>query len=55
MCLSKRHSIQTCRLNGKDPFHYLTTIRRLIEHVRDNPALWMPWNYQVTAAGVGPP
>jgi len=47
--------IQTCRLNGKDPFHYLTTIRRLIELVRDNPTLWMPWNYQATAADVAPP
>jgi transposase len=47
--------IQTCRLNGKDPFHYLTTIRRCIKRVRGTPALWMPWNYQATAAGVGPP
>lgn len=44
--------IQTCRLNGKNPFHYLTTIRRSIKEVRDNPALWMPWNYQATAAGI---
>jgi len=44
--------IQTCRLNGKDPFHYLTTIRRCLKQVRDNPALWMPWNYQATAAGI---
>ena len=47
--------IQTCRLNGKDPFHYLTTIRRFINQVRDNPALWMPWNYQATSAGIIPP
>lgn len=47
--------IQTCRLNGKDPFHYLTTIRRFIKQVRDNPALWMPWNYQATSAGIVPP
>jgi len=47
--------IQTCRLNGKDPFHYLTTIRRFINRVRDNPSLWMPWNYQATAAGIIPP
>jgi len=47
--------IQTCRLNGQDPFHYLTTIRRLMERVRDNPSLWMPWNYQATAAGIGLP
>lgn len=47
--------IQTCRLNGKDPFHYLTTIRRYIKYVCANPALWMPWNYQAAAAGAGPP
>lgn len=47
--------IQTCRLNGKDPFHYLTTIRRFIERVRDNPALWMPWNYEAAAASLVPP
>ena len=47
--------IQTCRLNGKDAFHYLTTLRRFIKHVRDNPALWMPWNYQATSAGIAPP
>jgi hypothetical protein len=44
--------IQTCRLNGKNPFHYLTTIRRFIKNARDNPALWMPWNYQTTVAGI---
>ena len=44
--------IQTCRLNGKDPFHYLTTIRRFIKRVRGNPALWMPWNYQATVAAI---
>lgn len=47
--------IQTCRLNGKNPFHYLTTIRRFIKQVAHNPPAWMPWNYQATAAGVGPP
>jgi len=44
--------IQTCRLNGNNPFHYLTTIRRYIKDVHDNPALWMPWNYQATAAAI---
>jgi transposase len=46
--------IQTCRLNRKDPFHYLTTIRQFINYVRDKPALWMPWNYQATVAGIIP-
>jgi len=47
--------IQTCRLNGKNHFHYLTTIRQFINQVRDNPALWMPWNYQATVTAIGPP
>lgn len=47
--------IQTCRLNGKNPFHYLTTIRKFISHARDNPAAWMPWNYQAAVAAIGPP
>lgn len=47
--------IQTCRLNGKNPFHYLTTIRRFIKQVAHNPSVWMPWNYQASAAGLAPP
>ena len=43
--------IQTCRLCGKDPFDYLTTLRRFAQRLRDNPSAWMPWNYQATAAG----
>jgi len=47
--------IQTCRLNGKNPFHYLTTIRKYINQIRSNPAAWMPWNYQATTADIGLP
>ena len=47
--------IQTCRLNGKNPFHYLTTIRKFINQIRGNPAAWMPWNYQAALAALGPP
>jgi hypothetical protein len=47
--------IQTCRLNGKNPFHYLTTIRKFINQIRGSPAAWMPWNYQATVAALGPP
>ena len=47
--------IQTCRLNGKNPFHYLSTIRKYINQIRDDPAAWMPWNYQATATAAGPP
>ena len=44
--------INTCRLARADPFHYLTTLRRYIRHVRDDPAAWLPWNYQTTVAAL---
>ena len=37
--------IQTCRLCGKDPFEYLTTLRRFAQQLREHPSAWMPWNY----------
>ena len=43
--------IQTCRLCGKDPFDYLSTLRRHVGKLPENPSAWMPWNYQATAAG----
>lgn len=43
--------IQTCRLCGKDPFDYLSTLRRHAGKLPENPSAWMPWNYQATAAG----
>jgi len=46
--------IQTCRFCGKDPFHYLTTVRRFAHMLRDNPSALMPWNYQETAAAPPP-
>lgn len=46
--------IQTCRLNGKDPFHYLTTVRRFVQKCRANPSAWMPWNYQAAATAAPP-
>lgn len=42
--------VHTCRLTRVNPFDYLSTLRRFIRHVRDDPAAWMPWNYQTTAA-----
>jgi transposase len=44
--------IQTCRLCGKDPFDYLSTLRRHAGKLPDNPSAWMPWNYQATAASL---
>lgn len=43
--------IHTCRLCGKDPFDYLTTVRRFVVQLTQNPSAWMPWNYQASAAG----
>ena len=42
--------IHTCRLARVNPFDYLATLRRYVHRLRDGPAAWMPWNYQVTAA-----
>jgi transposase len=42
--------IQTCRLCGKNPFEYLATVRQFSGQLRENPAAWMPWNYQATTA-----
>jgi hypothetical protein len=47
--------IQTCRLCGKDPFDYLTTVRRFAPTCRANPSAWMPWNYQASATTAEPP
>jgi transposase len=37
--------IHTCRLNGANPFDYLTTLQRHPAAVKANPAVWLPWNY----------
>ncbi len=44
--------IHTCRLARANPFDYLATLRRHIRRVRDDPAAWMPWNYQAAAAAL---
>lgn len=46
--------IQTCRLNGKDPFDYLATLRRFARECRRDPSAWMPWTYQASAAAAAP-
>lgn len=38
--------IQTCRFCNINPINYLATLRRKIAEVTQNPAIWMPWNYQ---------
>jgi transposase len=42
--------IHTCRLNGANPFDYLTVLQAHAGAVKANPADWLPWNYTRTAA-----
>lgn len=51
--------IYTAELNGINPFEYLVALLRHPKPVEENPAHWLPWNYQKTLAGLqggtGPP
>jgi transposase len=38
--------IHTCELNGANPFDYLTQLQKHAAELAQNPAAWMPWNYQ---------
>jgi hypothetical protein len=38
--------IHTCELNRVNAFEYLTRLQRHTEQLQQNPAAWMPWNYQ---------
>lgn len=40
--------IQTCQLNGVDPFDYLTQLQRHVTELKANPAAWLPWTYRAT-------
>jgi hypothetical protein len=42
--------IYTCRLNGANPFVYLTELQQNAEHLRKQPGDWLPWNYTDTLA-----
>jgi transposase len=46
--------IHTCRLSKINPFNYLTTLQKYSAHLRQNPHLWLPWNYQTTLAALPP-
>ena len=37
--------IHTCRLNGVNPFDYLTALQKYTERVKEEPKKWLPWNY----------
>jgi len=48
--------IHTCRLNGVNPFNYLTALQKHAEGVEEAPQNWLPWNYHeqlASAAGFG--
>jgi transposase len=38
--------IQTCRLNGINPWDHLVTIMRRQKEVRREPQMFLPWNYR---------
>jgi transposase len=46
--------IHTCRLNGVNPFDYLTALQKNAASVRVAPACWLPWNYH-EQLGAAPP
>ncbi len=41
--------IQTCNLMKVNPFEYLTTLIENAAELKNNPALWMPWNYKTSS------
>lgn len=44
--------IHTCRLNGTNPFDYLSALQRHAAAVLENPGRWLPWNYSQTVENV---
>jgi len=42
--------IHTAELCAANPFDYLTELQRHADHVRRDPAAWMPWNYKAACA-----
>ena len=42
--------IQSCRLNQLNPVDYLAALRQHAKAALQNPAAWLPWNYQQTLA-----
>jgi hypothetical protein len=42
--------IESCRINGVDPWGYLVGLRRNAAAVRKNPEMFLPWNYAKSAA-----
>jgi hypothetical protein len=40
--------IHTAELCDANPFDYLTQLQRHADELKENPSLWMPWNYRNT-------
>jgi transposase len=47
--------METCVLNGANPWEYLVAIQEYQKDVRANPALWAPWNYETRLKELRPP
>jgi len=47
--------INTCELNGANPFEHLTELQRHSEALKRRPWEWMPWNYRDTLARLATP
>ena len=47
--------IDTCELNGANPFDYLTELLRHSAALKPHPSEWMPWNYRDTLARLATP
>lgn len=41
--------IQTCSMNGENPFEYLLALHKNPTQVAENPANWLPWNFRQTS------
>jgi hypothetical protein len=44
--------IESCRLNGGNPWEYLLVLIRHKDEARRNPAAYLPWNYPRQETGV---
>jgi len=47
--------IPTYRLNGANPFDYLSELLPQAEELKESPAEWMVWNYRDTLAPMAVP
>jgi hypothetical protein len=45
--------IESCRLNGGNPWEYLLSMMRHPDEVRRNPGAYLPWNYPRQESGAG--